>query len=482
MTAGFRNGLVVLLGGMLTLSGCAPPRATSPLTPAGAGIDTLALRAHTSFLADDLLAGRATGSVGAAIAARYIESQCRAIGLRPAGGDAAFTQAVPLDDVVPRGDATWLDIGGVRLTVMRDFLLTGGVPGALHGFRGPSAYAGTADDIRRDPAGLPDLRGAVAVVIGVARADVAALLADRGAVGIVQVVADADTYAAYAASRGGGLMTLRDTATVSSFYPRLPAVIVGPRGAAALRTPGDTVRLTAVFDRRRLEAHNVACLLPGRDPSRRDTAIVFTAHYDHLGISIPDETGDSIYNGFSDNAAGVAMLLAIGKQLATRSEGPLRHAVLLLFFTGEERGLLGSDYFVAHPTYPLGRMRAVINLDAGAPPARPWSWRLAGGDTGPLGPIARDVAAARGWSTTVSPATPNSDYFPFARMGVPAVFLVPGPAPYEGLSADSSQALRRRWDRYHQPGDAYDDAFPFTGLQRYAEYALLIAEAVDARW
>jgi hypothetical protein len=64
-------------------------------------------------------------------------------------------------------------------------------------------------------------------------------------------------------------------------------------------------------------------------------------------------------------------------------------------------------------------------------------------------------------------------------MGVPAVFIGPGPAPYEGLSADSSQALRRRWDRYHLASDHYDDAFPFRGLQRYAEYALRIAEAVD---
>jgi hypothetical protein len=66
-------------------------------------------------------------------------------------------------------------------------------------------------------------------------------------------------------------------------------------------------------------------------------------------------------------------------------------------------------------------------------------------------------------------------------MGVPAVFLIPGSAPYQGLSADSSQALRRRWDRYHQPADAYDDAFPFAGLQRYAEFALRLGEALDGR-
>ena len=193
----------------------------------------------------------------------------------------------------------------------------------------------------------------------------------------------------------------------------------------------------------------MACLLQGADPKVRDTAIAYSAHYDHLGIGLPDSRGDSIYNGFSDNAAGVAMLLAIGDAFAGRSGRP-RHSVLLLFFTGEETGLLGSDYYVAHPLWPLEKTRGVINLDAGAPPARPWTWRIAGGDgNSSLGHLARDVAADRGWSATTSPATPNSDYFPFHRSGVQAIFIVPGSAPYQGLTADSSQALRRRWDHYH---------------------------------
>jgi Zn-dependent M28 family amino/carboxypeptidase len=91
------------------------------------------------------------------------------------------------------------------------------------------------------------------------------------------------------------------------------------------------------------------------------------------------------------------------------------------------------------------------------------------------------VALAHGWSATVSAATANTDYFPFTRHGVPAVFIVPGAAPYEGLSADSSQALRHRWDRYHQPSDEYHEGFPFAGLQRYAEYAYLVARAADLR-
>src|SRR5206468_10143209 len=113
-----------------------------------------------------------------------------------------------------------------------------------------------------------------------------------------------------------------------------------------------------------------------------------------------------------------------------------------------------------------------INLDAGAPPGRPWSWRIAVAERGaPLTRLAQDVAADRGWSVTTSPATPNSDYYPFARSGVPAIFIIPGTAPYQGLSADSSQALRRRWDHYHEPADEWSPDFPFAGLGRYAEFA-----------
>lgn len=474
MTAGIvrRIGLSLALLGAVA---CTPPPARPP-TPRGSAIDTLGLRAHTFFLSHDLLEGRGTGTRGADLAALYIESQCRARGLRPVGG--TYAHQVPIDRVEPRAAGTRLRVGDRQFAVGEEFLITGGTPRTLTGFAGAAVIVGGADDIRRDPRGLPALDGAVAVVRGVVPADVAALLAAGGAAGIVQLVDDPGTYALYAASRGRSLTVLRADVP-SSFYGTLPSVIAGPPVAAALREAGATIELAVALDRRPVSAANVACLLPGVDRVRGDTAIVFTAHFDHLGVSLPDAGGDSIYNGFSDDAAGVAMLLAIADAVRARPDGGLAHGALFLFFTGEERGLLGSDYFVAHPPFPLGRMRALINLDAGAPPGPPWTWRLAGGENNPLGDLARDVASARGWSAAVSPATANSDYFPFARLGVPALFIVPGPAPYQGLSADSSQALRRRWDRYHQPGDHYDDAFPFRGLQRYAEYALFIAEAVD---
>ena len=239
------------------------------------------------------------------------------------------------------------------------------------------------------------------------------------------------------------------------------------------------VEFEIMLRRRSFDAQNVACLLPGTDPATRDTIIAFTAHYDHLGIAAPDSSGDAIYNGFSDNAAGVAMLLAVARAMAQQTVTPMRHSVLFLFFVGEERGLLGSDYYVARPIWPLSRTRAVINLDAGAPAARPVTWRLAGVDSTGLGALAIGVAETRGWSVTTSPPTANSDYYPFVREGVPAVFVIPGPGPYEGLTADSSNALRYRWRYYHHPKDEWDNEFPFGGLRRYAEFAYLIARALD---
>ena len=216
-------------------------------------------------------------------------------------------------------------------------------------------------------------------------------------------------------------------------------------------------------------AHNVIAWLPGSDAALRSEYVAYTAHYDHLGIGEPDTAGDTIYNGFSDNAAGSAMLLAIAQYFAAHR--PAR-SMLFIWFTGEERGLLGSDYFVARPLVPLDRINAVINLDAGAPPAPPAVWRISGADRSSLGGVAIEVAREMGAEGQAAPASPNTDYFPFLRSGVPAVFLVPGPGAYAGLTTDSSQALRRRWDHYHQAADNWAADFPFAGLVRNAEFAL----------
>jgi len=323
------------------------------IAPAARGqtIDTLALSAHTYFLAHDLLGGRGTASPGERLAALYIVSELRRMGIEGAGPGGEYLQPVPLRRI-------------------------------------------RADD------------GATYFVLST---DSAA--ADR------------------------------------------------PSGAAVV---DDVV------------AHNIAALIPGSDPARRDEVVAFTAHYDHLGIGAPDENGDSIFNGFSDNAAGVAMLLAIADEI--RKDPPAR-STLFLFFTGEEQGLLGSTHYVSAPLVPLERTVAVINLDAGAPPAPPIVWRIAGGTQSSLGEDAARIAEERGWTTQLERARPNSDYWPFLQKGVPAAFIIPG-RDWEGLSPEEQQRLFERWDRYHQRGDEWKPDFPWAGLQRYAEIGLALGRHV----
>lgn len=476
------------------MAGCAGPprRATVGPAPAtGPVIDTLAIKAHTYFLAQDLLAGRGTGTPGADVAASYIATVCRDLGLRPVGGD--FFQNVPLVEAVV--DSATLAVrtpgGERRFRYPGDFVPDFGGEQALRSFAGPAVYGGSPVSL----AALPDVTGRVVVTAAPVREGALIdSLARRGAAAWVQLVPDSAVYQLYRRSRGPARAAISEAGVPTSLIPALPWIIgnVGlaqelVRAAAARSDPeapgplGVDLALNLHVARRPLRAKNVACLLPGAAVGARDTAIVFAAHYDHLGIGAPDARGDSIYNGFSDNAAGVGMLLAIAQAMIGSPGEPMRHSVVFLFPTAEELGLLGSDYYVARPLWPLARTAAVIALDAGAPPAPPTSWRIAGGNANALGTLAVDVALARGWSATVSPATPNSDYYPFARSGVPAVMIIPGPGPYEGLSTDSSVALRQAWNHYHEAADAWADDFSFRGLRRYAEYAYLVARAWDGR-
>jgi len=458
-------------------------------------LDTLAIKAHTFFLANDLLQGRATGTREAETAALYIAAQCRALGLTPAAPD--YLQAVPLEESIIEP--------GTQLTVMRsgqnavfhypeDFTPDVGTGSTLVGFSGPAYYVGPVNGIERDALHDLHLEGSVAVVAGArVSVDQAHLLHELGASAILHLLSDYAAYDLYRRSRGDTRLYHADSTIRSSFLPPITSLLASPRLAYAMvagtsiergeeLAPGPLdreVRYDVKLNSRKVEAHNVACLLPGSDLPAADTAIAFTAHYDHLGVGVPDSSGDAIYNGFSDNAAGVAMLLAIAQAMKSDTTRRMRHSVIFVFFVGEERGLLGSDFYVARPLWPLERTSAVINIDAGAPPGKLTSWRLAGVDSTGLGGLAIKVAREQGWTVTTSPPRANSDYYPFVREGVPAVFIIPGAGPFEGLSADSSDALRKRWDHYHQPADQWSEDFPFSGVARYAKYGYLIAQALD---
>ena len=495
--------LVVTLAVAATAPVTAQPTHAPSTRPPRPVIDSMALRAHTYFLAHDLLEGRGTGRRGNDIAALYLAAAAEALGLEGAGENGGYFQVVPLTEAVIDTGATKLsvtvDSAGAATTrefsTPQDFVPNVGTGATLVPFSGGLAYVGTAHDVLANPGGLPELAGRVALVRGPFASDMAAAdtLRARGVAGVVQLTGDTGTYMLYVRSRGPSRIFISDSAhAVSSFIPRIPDAIASPALVRALAPdlpvagsaedrprllPGRGAAVRIGLRSRPLVSRNVAALLPGSDPALRGEFVMYTAHLDHLGISTPDERGDSIYNGFSDNAAGCAMLLAIARAM---SEGPRpARSVLFVWPTGEERGLLGSDYFAAHPLEPPERIVAEINLDAGAPPAPPVIWQVAGGDRSPLGPLAVAVAHRAGWEAKVAPASPNSDYFPLLRIGVPAVFLVPA-APYEGLSAEASQALGRRWDHYHQAADEWKPDFPFSGLVRYADYAYRVGMAAAA--
>jgi Zn-dependent M28 family amino/carboxypeptidase len=480
----------------------AAPLASQPVRRAAhpaPAIDTMALRAHTYFLTHDLLEGRGTGRRGNDVAALYLATAAQGLGL-VGGAEGSFFQDVPLVEAV-------IDTARTRILVTADsgparefttpvaFVPNVGTASTLVPFAGELAYVGTARDVLASPGQLPVLTGRVAVVRGpfgpaMAAADT---LRAHGATGAVQLVDNADQYLLYVRSRGPSRMYIAPEAhAISSFIPDIPTVIVsaelGQILVPNLPAPGTAADHPFVVAGRRLElriavharafaSRNVAALLPGTGPDRGEF-VLYTAHYDHLGISTPNARGDSIYNGFADNAIGCAMLLAVAETMA-RGPRPDR-SILFLLLTGEERGLLGSDYFAAHPLVAPERIAAAINLDAGAPPGPNTTWLVAGGDRSTLGALAAGVAARAGWKAPSAGVSPNSDYYPLLRIGVPAVFLIPGSEPFEGLTAEASQALRRRFGAYHDPADEWAFDFPFAGPARYALYAYRLGMAAAA--
>lgn len=498
------------LGAALLLAGVAG--AASPSLLAAQTIDTLAIRAHTRVLAHDSLEGRGTGTPGEARAARYIVGQLRELGVPGAGADGSYLLPIPLREVtldttasriviegiatVGAGDTGRVGEGGGRDSVVfranHDFIPATGALSAFRDFAGTAIFAGTAGLARAALEDAGPLDGKVVVILGTIGRAGLDLVPDwkrRGAAGVLLLIPEDDGFRRIAAAYGPTRLALDASVDNPVWQPDLPIAIAGPAVAAALLAdapitpdaldgsrPFRAIPLARRVDAtigiltREVPAANIAARIPGHDASLADEVVVYTAHYDHLGVGTPDQHGDSIYNGFSDNAAGTAMLLAIAAALR---DAPPARSVLFLFFTGEERGLLGSSYYVTDPVVPLERVVAVINLDAGAPPAPPRNWRLAGGKLSTLGPRARGVVTRNGWEAELTDASPNSDHWPFLRRGVPAIFIIPG-QKWEGVTRAEKEELHHRWERYHQPGDEWHPDFPFAGLQRYAEVALRI--------
>lgn len=474
---------------------------------APSGIDTLGLRADSYFLSSDVLGGRGTGTVGEQVAATYIASRLMELGLRPfarfaeAGPSPADASAylLPFDLVaadVSRSRMEWRHQDERRTVGHGQGFVYGRVGrAALEPSEGGLVWLGAIDsaavlteraagDGQPGEAGAaPPLRGRWAVVRGTLRDHAERLvpaLERAGATGVIALLEGEDQLAAYAAHLGRERLMLERQPDAPVWQPGLPVLLGGPALGELLgvpstgtpETPGAalpgrvSIQPNATF--RSVASRNVAGYVPGSHPRHGREFVLYTAHYDHLGVR--SGGGDSIYNGFSDNAAGVAMLLAIARAMA---EDPPARSVGFLFFSGEEVGLLGSTALAAEPPVPLDRVAALVNLDAGAPPAPPRAWRLAGATRSRIEAPSRRVVEAHGWQARMDAGSPNSDHWPFARRGVPVVFLIPD-RDWEGMTSDEADTLFERWDRYHQPGDEWSPAFPFGGLARYAALGLAL--------
>ncbi|MFZ5637682.1 MAG: M28 family peptidase [Pseudomonadota bacterium] len=207
------------------------------------------------------------------------------------------------------------------------------------------------------------------------------------------------------------------------------------------------------------ESRNVVALLPGSE--RPDEAIVYMAHWDHLGKH-PDETGDNIYNGAVDNATGVAGILEIAEAMAGGARP--KRSMLFVAVTLEESGLLGSKYYVAHPSVPLDRTVGVINIDAMSVAGRARDLVVVGMGNSEMEDILKPIAE-RQQRTLVEESNPaggyyfRSDHFNFAKAGVPALYADGGNDLLEGGAAAGDAAGKDYNERrYHKPDDEYDPA------------------------
>jgi Zn-dependent M28 family amino/carboxypeptidase len=232
---------------------------------------------------------------------------------------------------------------------------------------------------------------------------------------------------------------------------------------------------------KRVDAPNVVGTLTGSDPKLRDEYVVYSAHWDHLGIGAPNKAGDRIYNGALDNATGVAAVIEIARALSELSGAQKpRRSILFLFPTAEEQGLLGAEWYSRHPLVPLNKTAANVNLDSLNVLGPTNDFIPLGAERSTLKAVVEAVARERGMR--VSPdARPEqgsfyrSDHFPFAKVGVPSISLKEG-NDYVGRPKGWGEEQFRAYNtaHYHQPSDEYRDSWNFEGLLQEADIAMAI--------
>lgn len=518
-----RGSVRRVVAGLLLL---APPLAAQVAAPR---ITAAEIDGHIRFLASDLLEGRAPGTLGGRIAEEYIASQLQGAGVKP-GNDGSFFQRVPIDIVSADQQHIRASASGkatATFTQAKDVVLGPGSATTEARASGELVFVGygaVAPEYRWDDFKDVDVRGKVLLILvndPPAPAGEPALFGGKamtwygrwpykyeeaerhGAAGAI--IVHTTERAGY-----GWPTVVGSWAKSQRLLPRDPAMptplafrgwIKDTAAAAllaqagldldALRTAaesrdfrpvstGITIDVAFTSEVQHLESMNVVGVVPGTSAARRGEYVVYTAHWDHLGIG-PAVNGDSIYNGALDNASGVADMLAVARAAAA---APLPRSQLFVFVTAEESGLLGSAWFAEHPTVPIEQIVANLNVDGGNLLGRTADLNVLGDGKSSLGPLVASIGRPRG--LRLSPEEHpergefyRSDHFSFAKVGVPAVSIGAGTdvvGKPKGWGAEQEEDYVT--NRYHQPGDAYRPDWDLRGAVQLSELVLAVGRAL----
>ncbi|HVH39926.1 MAG TPA: M28 family peptidase [Gemmatimonadaceae bacterium] len=502
----------LLLAALIATPATAQSPAQRPTIPPVSAVE---IESHIRFLSDDLLEGRAPATRGGALTELYLANQLRSYGVAPANNGSYF-QRVPIDIVDASRESMRAVASGKATAQLRypeDVVVWAGASVTESAAKAPVIFVGygsTAPEFRWDDFKNVDVRGKILLVLvndPPAPANEPQLFGGKA-----MTYYGRWTYKFEEAERRGaaGMLIIHDTeragygwptvvgswAKEQRMLPRDPALppplgfrgwITGDAAASLLKQAGlDLTQLRKRAESRsfrpvdtgitldvgftntvqHLESNNVVGVIEGTDADAKREHLVLSAHWDHLGIG-PAVNGDSIYNGAVDNASGTAVLLAVARQLS-RGERTKR-SVLIAFVTAEESGLLGSEYLARNPLVPTQDIVANLNVDGGNVLGEMQDLTVLGDVKSSLGPSLAAMIKPR--QMTLSPdAYPErgffyrSDHFSFAKAGVPSVSIGEG-EKFVGRTLEWSKQQGDDYttNRYHQPGDEFDEKWDLRG-------------------
>lgn len=494
-------------------------------------IDPEHIRANDRFLSLDLLEGRGTGQRGGDIAAEYIATQFWLDGLKPAGDNGTFMQKVPLVGITPAADTTF-ELAPrhgetMQLKPLDDYVAYDETERTSDDIDADIVYVGygiEAPEYQWDDYKGTDVRGKVLLMLvnepssGDPKFFKGQALtyygrwtykyeeaARKGAVGAILIhKADMASYPweVVRNSNSGEKEFLKPDA------PQLEAAswiqldvarrLAQKSGMDLDKMMSDAqsrnfhpvalpfkLKAHMVSKVRQITSNNVVAMLPGSDPKLKDQAVVYTAHYDHLGIR-PDMPGDNIYNGAEDNGTGCAILLELARTFSLAQSRP-RRSIIFASVTAEEQGLLGSEFLGKHPPVPAGNIALDLNFDDVPPLGEPQEVEVSGAERTTFYPTVQ--AMAKEFRLAIRPDSHpeaghyyRSDHFSMARVGVPAFSMNEG-MKYKGHSIDwgMQEAEDYTNKHYHQPSDEYSPSMDFRGDATMARFGFALGWAAASQ-